>query len=119
MGVRRAGIASFTIDGVSLDVASDLRYSVTTVARESLTGQDRVHGFKEAPKPGYMSLKVRDSGDLTTSDYNAMTDVTCVAILANGKTVSGSGMWQVGDIENDTMEGTFELRFEGEQVEES
>ena len=119
MGVRRAGIASFTIDGTSLDVAGDLKYSTTTIARETLTGQDKVHGFKEAPKPGFMSLKVRDGQGLTVSDYNAMTDVNCVAILANGKSVSGSGMWQVGDIEVDTQEGTFELRFEGEQVEES
>jgi hypothetical protein len=50
---------------------------------------------------------------------NGKTNVTCVAQLANGKTVYGAGLWQTGEIAVRTQEATFSIRFEGPSVTES
>lgn len=115
---RRAGVASLTIDGVAEDVVGDLSYDSSKVLREGLSGQNAPHGFKEMPKHGSMGAKVRMSTGRSLAEYNAMTDSTIVAILANGRTVSGSNMFQVGELKVDSMEGTLDLMFNG-LVEES
>ncbi|MGS1033322.1 putative phage tail protein [Burkholderia glumae] len=38
------------------------RYSVATVKRDSLIGQDGFHGFKEMPRAGSIKMSLRDSG---------------------------------------------------------
>ena len=116
---RRAGVASLTLDGVAYDVVGSLRYSPTRVTRETLIGQSGIQGFKEMPRAGYIAASIRDSAVLNVGSFNAMTNVTAVAILASGKTVSGSGMWCVDAQEVDTVEAAFEVRFEGPSVEEN
>lgn len=115
---RLAGIAYITVNGKSYMLAADATYSVSKVSRETLTGQDRVHGFSEKPKAGSISGQFRDARDLTVADFNAMDDVTVVLELANGKTVVGSNMWTVEAQEVKTAEATFEVKFESDNVEE-
>lgn len=114
-----AGIASLTIDGVNYLVAGDLKYQVSGRKRETLEGQDSIHGFSEKPRAGKISMSLRDSGGLTVADVQAMTNSTIVAELANGKTVVGRNMWNVGDQEVDTTEGKFDAEFEGKSVVEA
>ena len=42
-----------------------------------------------------------------------MTSVTVVAITASGKTYSGANLCQTAEIEVDTTEATFPVKFEG------
>ncbi|MBC8726707.1 phage tail protein, partial [Paraburkholderia sp. 31.1] len=81
--------------------------------RESLVGQDRVHGYAEKPRAPFISATLRDAGTLTVKDFNAMTNVTVTLELANGKTVVGRNMWSTEAQEVRTPEATFEIRFEG------
>lgn len=118
-GGRRAGVASMTIDGEAVDVASDLAYDPSTVKRESLPGQSGIQGFSEMPKTGTMGCKIRDSGSMTVATFNAKTNSTIVAILANGKTVYGDGMWCTDVSEVTTAEATFDVKFEGISVVEA
>jgi hypothetical protein len=113
-----AGIATLSINGQSYVVRGKLAYKPSRVARESKIGQSGVAGFKEMPVTGAISMTLSDAGGLTVIDFNRMTDVTVTAQLANGKGVSGAGMWQTGEIEVDTEEGTFDVTFEGDRVEE-
>lgn len=115
---RLAGVANIYVDGASYMLAGDLAYSPSKVKRESLVGQDSVHGFSEMPVAGYISGTFRDAASLTVADFNAMSNVTVVCTLANNKTVTGVGMWVVEVQEVKTQEGTFEVRFEGPLVEE-
>lgn len=114
-----AGIASLTIDGVNYLVAGDLKYQVSGRKRETLEGQDSIHGFSEKPRAGKISLSLRDRGDLSVAAVQAMTNVTIVAELANGKTIVGSNMWSVEDQEVDTTDGKFDAVFEGKSVQEA
>lgn len=116
---RLAGIAYLSVDGISYMVAADLAYQVSTVSRESLVGQDKVHGYSEKPMPGHISATLRDAKTLSLAKINAMTNVTVVAELANGKTIVGRKMWTVDAQEVKTVEGSFEVKWEGPSVEET
>lgn len=114
---RLAGTAYLAVNGKSYRLVGKLSYSPSKVKRETLAGQDAVHGYSETPIPGFISGTFRDTGGLKVADFNAMTNVTVVAELANGKTIIGSNMWQVGDaLEVDTMEASVEVRWESADV---
>ena len=115
---RLAGIAYLSVDGQSYMLSGDLAYNPSTVTRETATGQDGVHGYIEKPHAGYISGTLRDAGGLTVASFNAMTNVTVTAELANGKTVVGRNMWTVDAQEVKTAEGTFDVKWEGLSVEE-
>ncbi len=115
---RLAGTAFIAVDGQTYMLAGDLAYSPSGVTRETLSGQDRVHGYSEKPKPGSISGTLRDAGGLSVKSFNAMTNVTVTLELANGKTVLGRNMWTVDALEVKTAEGTFEVKWEGFSVEE-
>ena len=116
---RLAGTAYLSVDGQTYMVAGDISYDPSTIARETIIGQDRVHGYAEKPKAGSISATLRDAGGLRVADFNAMTNVTVTIELANGKTVVGRNMWTVDAIEVKTAEGSFEVKWEGPSVEEA
>lgn len=116
---RLAGVASLTIDGDSWDIVGDLEYSPTTVVRETLKGQTAVEGYSEMPQQGYLSMRLRDRSDATVYSLNQKSSAQVTAQLANGKTVYGYGMWQVGEIGVNTQEATFSIRFESGEVVEA
>ncbi|TKI02896.1 phage tail tube protein [Martelella alba] len=116
---RLAGTAYVTCDGITIMVAGQFKYSPSTVKRDTLTGMDGVHGYKETPNAPYISCQVRDSGGTTVADFNGQTNITVVAELANGKTIIGSGMWCVNVQEVDSTEATFDIRWEGASVTEN
>lgn len=115
---RLAGTAYATIDGVSYPI-TDAKYSPGTVTRESLSGMDGVHGYKESPRPGSMSATVRDTGNLSVIAFNQMTNSSVVFELANGKTIVGRNMWTVEAQEVDSGEATFDVKWEGLSVTEN
>ena len=116
---RLAGLARITVDGIAQMLAGELTYSMNVTTRETLMGQDKVHGFKEMPHAGFISASIRDSAGLSVADFNAMSNVTVVCEVANGKTVVGRGMWTVDAQEVDSQEGKFTVKWEGVSVEEA
>lgn len=115
---RLAGVASITVGGVTYLLQGDLNWSPSTLTRETLVGQDQVHGYKELPVASFIAGTLRDTNNLTVQDFNQMTDVTVNVQLANGKQVVGRNMWCVNVQEVKSMEATFEVRFEGNSVTE-
>jgi len=116
---RLAGTANVTVDGVTIMIAADFEYSPSNVDRSSLVGMDGPHGYKEKPVVGYISAQVRDSGGTTVADFNDQTNVSVTALLANGKTIIGSGLWSVGKQEVKSEDAVFAVRWEGISVTES
>lgn len=115
---RLAGIASINVDGTAYDLVGDLVYSVSTVTRTTLMGQDGVHGYSEMPFAGHIAFQMRDNGGFAVQGFNGLTNSTVSAVLANGKSVVGTGMWCVETQEVKTVEGLFEIRFESDTVQE-
>ncbi|MEF3068066.1 phage tail tube protein [Pandoraea apista] len=116
---RLAGTASITVDGTNYLLVGDFEYNPSSVTRETLSGQDGVHGFSEKKRPGSISASLRDAGNLTVADLNSMDNVTVVAQLANGKTIIGRNMWTVEDQTVKSTDATIEVKFEGPQVSET
>jgi Phage tail tube protein len=115
-----AGVLYATIDGTNYRVSGEGKYRVSSDKRESLPGQDGIHGFSSRPQPGMMGWKGRDSSDPIITALSNMTSGTVQFELANGKLIIGRGMWRVGDpIEVNTEDGTFDVEFEGPDVSEN
>ncbi|WP_043632661.1 phage tail tube protein [Chromobacterium haemolyticum] len=114
-----AGTCQLSVNGTSYLVAGDFGYSPAKVKRETLTGKDGVHGYKEEPVAGYIKAKLRDSGGLTVAQLNQMTNVTVTLQLANGKNIVGRNMWTVESPEVDSVEGTIDVKWESASVEEA
>lgn len=112
-----AGIAYLSIDGTPYQVAGGAKYDVSTVSREGLVGMDGPHGFKETPKFGSISVSLRDSGGLSVAALNAMTSVTVVLQLANGKTIMGGACFTADAQEVDAAEATLEVKWLGQVSE--
>lgn len=110
---RVAGTAILTIDGVQYALRGNFKYSVANIARETVTGEDIVHGYKEMPRPPFISCDITDSGGLTVASFNAQTNVTVEGQLANGKVVIGSGMWTVEPEEVESSDAKFSVKWEG------
>lgn len=115
MANRLAGTAYLSVDGVSYLLRGEFAYNPSSVTRETLTGMDGVHGFSEKPMAGYISGTFTDEGSLSVAAFNAMSDVTVVCELANGKTIIGRNMWTVEAQEVKSGEATFDARWEGPQ----
>ena len=113
-----AGVAQVTVDGTTYQLEGGLKWSPSTVKRESMMGMDGFHGWKETPIPGSISMSLRDSGGLAVGDFTRIRNATIVLQLANGKTVVGRNMGTVDVIEVDSEEAKFDLKFEGPQVSE-
>lgn len=117
---RIAGVASVTIDGRAYSIAGEGTYRTSSPTRETLKGQDGVHGYSEMPGAGKISWKGRDSGAVSMGALNAASNVTVVLSLANGKIVIGRNMWRTGEpAEVNTEDGTFSIEFESDDVTEA
>jgi hypothetical protein len=113
-----AGIARVSIDGVTRQLEGGAKYQAATVKREAMTGPDGFHGWKETPVPASISMSLRDAGDMSVADFNALRNSTVVLELANGKIVTGRNMGTTDAQEVDTEDAKFEVKFEGPQVSE-
>lgn len=116
---RLAGTCYLSVDGVSYMLAGEFSYKVSGVSRETLTGQDGIHGYSESPKQGYIAGTLRDSSNLSIADINAMNNATVVAELANGKTIIGRNMWTTDQQEAKSSDATIEVKWEGPSVTEN
>ncbi|RON52927.1 phage tail protein [Pseudomonas frederiksbergensis] len=116
---RLAGTCYLTVDGVSYMLAGDFSYKVSGVSRETLKGQDGVHGYSETPQPGYIAATLRDSSTLSLADINGMSNATVVAELANGKTIIGRNMWATDQQESKASDATIEVKWESPSVTEN
>ncbi len=116
---RLAGTASVTIDGRAYSISGEGTYRPSTSKRETLQGQDGIHGYSEMPQPGKISWKGRDGGGLSIATLNEASNVTVVLVLANGKVVVGRNMWRCGEpIEVNSEDATFSVEFESADVSE-
>lgn len=115
-----AGFAYITVNGRSHSIAGEGTYRISTNKRETLIGQDGVHGYAEMPTAGMISWKGRDSGSLSVTDLNDATDVTVQLELANGKNIIARNAWRSGDpVEVSSEDATFTVQFESPDVTEN
>ena len=94
-------------------------WSSYTVVRETLKSlSNNAPGYKELPQPCFIEFTTRDLETIPLSTWQNMTNSTVVAVLANGKTLTGTGMWVVETVSVNSVEATMKIRFEGPTVVE-
>lgn len=115
-----AGILSMTIDGTSYEVVGSVNYGLSSVERELLKSISGITGkYKETPVPGYIEAQLRDDAAISVSTFRSMTNSSIQLGVANGKTITGTGMVNVKAVEVDPIEAVFSVRFEGRSVAEA
>lgn len=116
---RLSGTAYLTVDGQSYALAGEFSYDTSSVVRTGVMGMDGPHGYDEKPKMGQIKGQLRDTGGLSTTAINAMTNSTVVCELANGKTVIGRNMFTVDPQPVNSVDATFPVTWEGPDVSEN
>lgn len=114
MAVKRiAGIAFLLVDGRQYPARGDWKVQPNTTSREGIAGQDSVHGFKETPIVPYIEGDVSDFGGISVQALQAAEDVTVTLESANNKVWVLRNGWVAGNIEVETADGKYKVRFEG------
>ena len=112
-----AGGASLTVDGEPYNItASDYRVSASKA--ETMKGQTKVEGYSEMPMEGFISATVRLQPGQSSAKLVGARAGTVVLVRRSGQTVYGSNMWQTEEAGTSTVEGTMQVKFEGETVTE-
>jgi hypothetical protein len=109
---RLAGITVASINGTVYNV-TEFAWSPGIYKRETLISMSGVDGYSEMPKSPYVAGKFRDASTVKVTSFNLMTNATIVFVLANGKRIVGSGLWNTGETEVAGMDATFDFKFEG------
>jgi hypothetical protein len=107
------------IDGAAYNVADEVTWTPGAPVRESLKGLSGIPGYSEVPNPGKITAKIFDAFDLSINTLAALTDSTVQVLAANGKNVTGSGMWVTEALAVSGKEGSFEITFEGPNVSDA
>jgi Phage tail tube protein len=111
-----AGEASVAVNGTSYDLFGSLTYDPVTSIPETIKGQGGVFGIKSMPEPSKASMTLMDNGAMYVGAFNGLQGASLTFNLANGKSVVMSNCWQVGEISVNTVDGTFEIKFEGKSM---
>lgn len=113
-----AGIVYFKIDGTLYNVRGNVKYATGDRERETITGLDGVHGYKEMPTAPFIECDISDNGSLDLKKLQDFTESTVTLELASGKQVILRDGWLVTRPEMDGSEGQATIRFEGMSAEE-
>ena len=113
---RLAGVTYATISGSQFPIADDCTWQPGNLKRESMTGLSGTVGYNETFVPAKIMIKIYDTPDFSVSDFFNFTDELVVITAANGKSITGSGMWVTEALSVSGKEGSFEVTFEGVQV---
>ena len=113
-----AGTVFLKVDGEQLQLRGDLVVSPGSAERESVVGQDAVHGFKEMPRAPFIEGTFSDGAAVSLEALQRQSDVTVQAELASGKQYVLRNAWLVPAPELDTSEGQMTLRWEGQSCDE-
>lgn len=118
MSNRLAGLLEVAVNGTLLQVKGNYTYNLGKNKRESIVGQDRVHGYKELPQSPFIEGEATDAPDLDVEELLLHDDVTVTLKLANGKVIVLREAWYAADGDVGTEEANIQIRYEGKSAEE-
>jgi hypothetical protein len=115
MTQRIAGTCYFKIDGQQLETTVDgeIEASLLNVKRETI----RPGYFKETEQTPSLKGSFLFTRDFPIDQLNHNTDMTITTELANGKVITLSSAYVVGDTTVKNSDGTTELTFEGRRID--
>ena len=115
---RIAGTAFVKYDGRQLPIKGGWKVNFHKLKREGISGQDRVHGYKEMPGVPSIEGEVSTTADVSLPVLLAITDATVTLEHANGKTYVLRNAWTAEDYTVETEDGKISVKFEGMDIDE-
>ena len=110
---RVGGVLFLKVDGELFQAKGEFTYNINPFKRESVVGQDGVHGFKEEPKALFIEGSITDSDELSIEQLYKIRDASAILELANGKIISLGEAFYAADGDVTSSEGEIQVRFEG------
>lgn len=115
---RIAGMMTIKANGTQYNAKGNFTYRINPTKRETISGPDQVHGFKELPQPNFIEGMITDSSNLDLKGFQQIEDATVTIELANGKTIVLYEAWYASDGDVTTEEAEIQCRFESKRGEE-
>jgi len=115
---RVGGIIFFKVDGELFQAKGAFTHNLNPTKRESVVGQDTIHGFKEEPKVLFIEGTITDSDELDYVAFTQIRDATITLELANNKVAVLREAFYAADGDVTSDEGEIQVRFEGISGEE-
>ncbi len=118
MTKRLSGVCYVYINGTQLALKADgsLEYSMASVTRTAELATSGVVGYSETPVAPYISGEFMLTEDFPIDAVTSNTNMTVVAELSNGWTVTLSGAFVDGEITASGSGGTVSLKFVGDKI---
>jgi len=110
---RVGGILFFKVNGELFQAKGEFTYNINPVKRESVVGQDGVHGYKEVPTAVFVEGSITDSDELDLEAFQAIKDATVTLEVANGKVYQWREAFYAADGDVTSSEGEIQVRYEG------
>ena len=110
---RRGGLITLQINGEVNDAKGDFTANLGKPQRTSIVGTDVVHGYTEAPQPGFIEGAVTDRVGLDLEELVTGDELTISMLMANGKMFTLHDAYYVGEGTVNTSEGEIGVRWEG------
>ena len=118
MANRIAGRVYFKVNGVQKMVKAGVTYGLGNWSRESVSGADGIHGFKETPQAAFIEGEITDNTTENVKNFLETTEATVTLELINGKTIVLRNAYQVNEGNINTDESNIAFRFESKQPAE-
>lgn len=115
---RVAGVAYLKVDGRQLPLRGSWEIGFNKLKREGISGQDRVHGYKEMPGVPYLKGDLTTDRELSLDMLLGITDATVTLETANGKTYVLRNAWSADEYAAQTEDGKISCKFEGMDIDE-
>lgn len=108
-----AGTAYITVNGVQYPLRGNMTCELGSTERESVTGLDGYHGYKETPKQSSITCEFTDQPGLDLNVLEALTGVTVTVQLINGKVATLTNATQMNHLGLNVEDGKYTVKFEG------
>jgi len=115
---RIAGVAYVKYDGRQLPIKGSWEVGFHKLKREGISGQDRVHGYKEMPAVPFLKGDISSTAEVSLPVLLAITDATVTLEAANGKTYVLRNAWTADEYTLQTEDGKIAVKFEGMDIDE-
>ena len=110
---RIAGTVEVTYNGKVLKVVGSVSYNLGKPIRETLTGPDGVHGYKEMSQASFLEGEGRIVTGQSIEEILDITNATCIAKLATGKQIMIPDAHFEGEGTGSSEEATLPFKFVG------
>lgn len=106
------GVGAVSIDGRQVLARAQVKVKLGGPLRETVTGVDGVHGFKQSATPWSATIDVSTPREADIAALQKAEDATILIEMLNGKSIKLFSAWQVGELELDAVEGQVSVTFE-------